>query len=293
MKPLFILFFLGLSQIAFANTEIVELKTPFVGSSLFKPAHSEGELPGIIIFHGSEGGMNGRMRNQARVIARKGYVALSYCYFDCQRTAGDNAEELHEANLNESYRAFQWLKKLTSGKVGIYGVSRGAEKALLLTSLMVRDQLELPDAVGVHAPSDFVVVGFNPNWNLHNRWMCWEEKDVKWDQTCGTPPPKNLEDLKGFPAWSYNGSTAGLIHESDIAIEKYLGPVFVTHGEKDGVWEVERSRRIKAKILKARDTNGGILPEVHFFPNQGHRLDDRNESRRWKLLFDFFERNLK
>src|SRR5580704_17661402 len=45
--------------------------------------------------------------------------------------------------------------ELSGDKIGLYGVSRGAEHALLLASLMARDGVAgLPDAIAVHTPPD-------------------------------------------------------------------------------------------------------------------------------------------
>src|SRR5262249_40264337 len=42
-------------------------------------------------------------------------------------------------------------------RVGLYGISRGAEHALLLATLMVRDGVPgLPDAIAVHTPPDVI-----------------------------------------------------------------------------------------------------------------------------------------
>jgi predicted acyl esterase len=50
----------------------------------------------------------------------------------------ENIKELHNIELNDTYNAFLWLKSLrySTGKIGIYGVSRGAEQTLLLTSVL-------------------------------------------------------------------------------------------------------------------------------------------------------------
>lgn len=292
MKYLLLITLLFPLDLLASNLTLEELPTPFEGSTIFAPKGHNKNLPGILIFHGSEGGMNGRLRSQARFIARQGYVALSFCYFDCKRTASENKNELHKVDLYSAYMALLYLRELSNGKVAIYGVSRGAEKALLLSSLLAKKGLVQPAAVGVHAPSDITVIGFNPNWNHSVKWMCWEVENVSWDKTCGTPPHP-ITPLKSFPAWTYQGISTGLEHGNRIEIERYLGPVFVSHGTEDNVWEVGRSQRIETTLLNARFVNGGVYPEVHYFPGQGHGFDNANEIRRWSLLFDFFRRHLK
>lgn len=67
-----------------------------------------------------------------------------------------------------------------SGKVGLYGVSRGAEHALLVTSLMVRDGVHgLPDDVAAHAAPDVICgafIGASFRDSGDPGWRCWTRR---------------------------------------------------------------------------------------------------------------------
>lgn len=60
--------------------------------------------------------------------------------------------------LDRTVDALQALREHpATGKVGLYGVSRGAEHALLLASILAKaGSTSYPDAVAVHAASDHV-----------------------------------------------------------------------------------------------------------------------------------------
>lgn len=281
---------------SFVAAELMEVKmveAPFEGSTLFVPNDGNDKHPAIILYHGSEGGLNGYVRNQARYLARRGFVTLFYCYFDCIRTASQNKAELHNIELSKSLDAFNWLKNLeiTTDKIGLYGVSRGAEKTLLLTALMQREGLNLPDLVAVHAPSNTIVEGYNPNWS---NWMCWpynSSGSKEWDSNCGSNYPRNNPEL--YPAWLYNNSTDNISPKKRIEIEKYLGPIFITHGAEDTLWSADRTRAIQDSILTARQAQkDAIMPEIHIFEGEGHSFSSKAEIKRWRYLLAFFHKYL-
>ena len=100
--------------------------------------------PGILLLHGSDGGFSGWTSWLALALAMNGFVTFPYPY-----SKGGNfwhAGDIHEVDLDETVAAMQWLREqpMVSGKVGLYGASRGAEHAILLTSLMIRDALADP-----------------------------------------------------------------------------------------------------------------------------------------------------
>jgi dienelactone hydrolase len=207
-------------------------------STLYVPK-GEGRSPGILILHGSEGGHSGWSSFDALALAMHGFAAYPLNY-----SKGGNlwhAGEIHDVDLEKTVEALQWLRQhsCVNGKVGVYGVSRGAEHALLLTSLLARDELtKLPDAVAVHSPSDTICGAF-----ISGQFHPKEEES--WD------PSKR--------AWRWRGSSEEFLPTMPIEIERYSGPVLLSHGEADKTWTVECTRRLETRLRAA-----GRNPEVYY-----------------------------
>lgn len=88
--------------------------------------------------------------------------------------------------LDRTVEALDALRALPlcSRKVGLYGISRGAEHALLLASLMARDHVgTLPDAIAVHAAPDVVCGAFvGAAWRDSGDpgWQAWDVAERVW-----------------------------------------------------------------------------------------------------------------
>jgi dipeptidyl aminopeptidase/acylaminoacyl peptidase len=227
-----------------------------------------GRAPAILLLHGSEGGRSGWSSWLALGLAMQGFVTYAFPY-----SKGGNswhAGDIQDIDLERTVDALRWLRRheAVSGKVGLYGVSRGAEHAILLVSLMARDITPgLPDAVAAHAPSDtiagaFIAGTFNP-----------KERET-WD------PSRR--------AWHWRGLSDGLLPTTPIEIERYEGPLFLSHGEADRVWTVECTRRLEARLRAA-----GRTPEVYYYPDEGHGFKAAAINIERQRLVAFFRQHLR
>lgn len=196
-----------------------------------------------------------------------GFVAFATNY-----SVGGNmwhAGNILDIDLDKKLDATAWLRDhpATSGKFGLHGVSRGAEMALLTVSLMARDGIEpLPDAVAVHAPSDTIAGAF-----IAGNWHPKEQE--AWD------PSKR--------AWRWKGSSEGLLPTTPIEIERYDGPLFISHGDKDDVWTVDCTRRLEARLRAA-----GRTPEILIAAGEGHGFGPAAENELNSRVIAFFTRHL-
>jgi dipeptidyl aminopeptidase/acylaminoacyl peptidase len=225
--------------------------------------------PGLILLHGSEGAFAGWTDVVAVELAYRGFVTYPHPY-----SQGGNlwqAGAIIEYPLEETVKAMRWLRKhpSTNGKLGLWGGSRGAEHALLLTSLLARDQPDdLPDAVVAQSGPD-TIVGGQIGTALHA-----PNRDAAvWDPA--------------LRAWSWRGSSEDLKPTTPIEIERYAGPIMLTTGAKDQMWSSKQTRRL-AKRLKA----AGREPEVHIFKEDGHWYAPERLGRAYDLWTDFLERHL-
>jgi dienelactone hydrolase len=132
---------------------------------------------------------------------------------------------------------------------------------------MARDNSPgLPDAVAVHSPSDTIVGAF----------------------IAGTFSPKERETWDPSKrAWRWRGSSAELLPTTSIEIERYHGPLFLSHGEADSVWTVECTRRLEARLKGA-----GRTPEVYYYAYEDHDFKPETRNRQHARLIAFFRQHL-
>src|SRR4030095_6665588 len=79
------------------------------------------------------------------------------------------------------------------------------------------------------------------------------------------------------------GTSKQLLPGSPIESELYDGALFLSHGEKDDVWSVNRTKRLEKRLRDA-----GRRPEVHYYPEQTHRLTPEGRKVHQTRLVAFF-----
>ena len=150
--------------------------------------------------------------------------------------------------------------------VGLFGISRGAEHALLVAQLLAEDGAEVPDAVAVHSPPDaawpaFIVADFQTG------------KPWAGDQS--------------RPAWSWRSTHERTRPGTPLCPSAVPYPVFIAQGTEDRTWDAEMARRVVARL-----TEKGCPPEAHFFEGEGHIFRAEARTREWELMTKFFAKYL-
>ncbi len=262
----------GVAQPHLAQAELkVRYADGFEGQRLYLP-QGKGPHPCILILHGSEGGLAGWSHVGAMFLAPHGFAVMPWNY--SKGGSYLRSGNILDVDLDDTEAALTWLRNNTvvaCTKVGLYGASRGAEHALLLTSLLAAEKsLQVPDAVAVHASPDTIRGAF-----LADRVM-----------------PDSSYDGRGqydsqYKAWRWRGGYDDVEPGTRIKIERYRGPLFLSHGEDDEAWSVNNTRRIEGLLKGA-----GRHPEVHYFSGQGHILDAKTKNLFHEQLIDFFKRHL-
>jgi dienelactone hydrolase len=162
-----------------------------------------GTYPALIILGGSDGSIDFQ---KARILASHGYVTLALDYF------GDPPlpTELVEIPLEYFKNAIDWLQtqeNVDADKIGVIGISRGGELALLL---------------GATYPEITAVVGYVPS-------------GLVFGGISSTNPDKTA-------AWTLNGTPIPFatswetIEETAIPVEKINGPILLISGKDDQIW---------------------------------------------------------
>lgn len=217
----------------------------FAGTSVY-PAPAAPKAA-IVVLHGSEGGRAPHAPYLAEHLAGRGFVTAAFCWFGCDGLP----DAVDRVSLDRTVAFLEWFRAGPAKDlpVVVYGASRGAEHALLLASLL--GDAELVDGVAAHAGTDTVVAGYDPR--------------------TGGPVPGD----GGYgAAWTWHG--APLYGERampfgsgpPIDVARYPGPMWLSHGDADPLWPVERSRKLAA-------ARGALPTELHVWPGEGHIVQSR------------------
>lgn len=250
------------------NMKVIQRPLAGFGTTYGPPG--DGPFPAIVILHGSEGGWSGWSHRDAVLLACAGYLAFPFAYGQDGNIW--NAGNIIDVALDRTLEAMAVLRDLpcAGSRLGLYGASRGAEHALLLTALMARDGMAgLPDAVAGHAAPDVICGAFNGRiWRDTGDpgWQAWD-------------PARR--------AWRWRGRSDDLLPSTPIEIERYGGPLFLSHGTADTIWSADMTRRLAARLQCH-----GRQPEIHFYEGQDHMPNGAEENAHLHHLLAFFGRHL-
>jgi dienelactone hydrolase len=237
---------------------------------LFLPP-GRGPHPVVVVLNGTGGGFD---LDKAAVLSRHGFATLALAYFGIPPLP----TWLHRIPLDYFEAALAWLAaqpELDLARVGVLGVSRGAELALLL---------------GTRFPQIRAIVAYAPSsvaWAAGGRDKATGELIPSWTWR-GEPVPFAPLPLRGFmlrsaipvtiarrPVLFRNLFRAGLRNREAIAraaipVEKIHGPVMLVSGGDDHLWP---AAEMCAAIL-ARLTDHGFPHAIEYFnyPRAGHML---------------------
>jgi len=237
----------------------IDVRDDGLYGELYLPENATGPLPAVILLDGSNGGLDG-VSMLAPAFAAEGYAALALAYF----AELSLPETLEGVKMEYFDTAVAWLQarpEIDGGAIGVLGVSRGAEAALLLAA---RNQ-------GVRA-----VIGVGPSnvvWQGYD-WADPGNGDAPF--TAGGKalpflrPNLSLYDPTGptTPLFESALDMAGDNPEAAIQVERINGPVLLIAGENDEVWpSPDMAQRIVDRLSQAgftHDVETFILPGSHY-----------------------------
>lgn len=208
------------------GVRISRVRTDGLVGTYYEPTGG-GRHPAFIVLGGSGGGIS-PPAGPAGGLASRGYAVLALAYF--------GAEGLPRAlsNIPLEYfgAALNWLGAQPSvdpTRIGVLGVSRGAELALLL---------------GAMYPAIHAVVAYVPS-NVVNRGCCDQTSQVAW--TIGgralAPMPRQMP-ARGRMQMPYMEPA-----RPEIQVENIKGPILLISGKDDGVWpSAEMAGKVMARL---------------------------------------------
>ncbi|EFB40713.1 MULTISPECIES: acyl-CoA thioester hydrolase/BAAT C-terminal domain-containing protein [Parachlamydia] len=243
----------------------IEVKEDGLVGSLFLP-FSQAPLPVIIVLGGSNGGLS---ENRARLIASNGFAVLALGYFGLEGLP-DNLENIP---LEYFERAFEWLSQrddILGNRVGIYGISRGAELALLIGCLFP----EKVQAIVAALPSYVVFGGLSservPAWQYRGEPLIPDAPVPMCDLSYGKG--QNPEDpltistsyLQGMQEFPEDYAAA------EIPVEKLQASLLLISGGDDQMWP---STLFASKIMDRLKAKQSQITRIHLdYPLAGHLI---------------------
>ncbi|MEM8724695.1 MAG: acyl-CoA thioester hydrolase/BAAT C-terminal domain-containing protein [Pseudomonadota bacterium] len=293
---------------AVAETEIM------VGEELtgafFASPEGEGPFPAIILLGGSEGGDRGARGSAARFLA-EGYAVLGMPYYS--PAWGDQPQQFPGlprafANIpvDRAATAKQWLEArsdIRSGDIGIYGVSKGAEFALLAGSF-----IDGFAAIAAIVPTDVVWEGWGTGDGTRPSSFSWQGEPLPFvpyegmNEEFANPTGPDGRPRLRFPHDKGRNANPDRAVAAKIDIEAIDEPVLVAGGDADLVWNSGEM----AQIIAERRAEAGLPTVSLVFTDAGHSLSGDGSPREgardadiaaqqviWPATLRFFAEHLK
>jgi dienelactone hydrolase len=233
---------------------------------VFARADGDQPLRAVLALGGSDGGVPAYW---ARLLAQERFASLAVAYFNTPNTQ----PALTEVPLERLERALRWLREqpgvaTNDGRVGVIGVSKGAELALLLA-------VTFPDLVGAvvaYTPSSVVWQGIDFSTQfppLRSSWSLGGRPLPFVPYPAGVPPTPTAQGMSLLPIYDRGlDSVAG--DAAVIPVERAVGPLLLVSGGGDRMWPAERMCRM---LVDRMGANGRKRDVRHInFPDAGHVL---------------------
>lgn len=232
---------------------------------LFLPA-SDAPRPAIIAFSGSEGGAETGIE-KAVYLANHGYVGLGIAYFNAPGVPKDLANIPLEY-FESAIRYLQSRPEVRADKIGVMGVSRGGELALLLGATFpaikaVVGQVPGPVKFGGNT-SDGTPA---PAWTLHDMEL---PAILKVGDFVKTTLPDGRVANNNRPAFEEALKDQAAVDRAFSPIERTNGPVLMFGGEDDQVWP--SCSLIAMAMQRLKSKNHSFPDEAICYPHAGHGI---------------------
>jgi dienelactone hydrolase len=217
----------------------------------------------LIVMSGSNGGMS-MAKHEAEFYHKNGIPAMSLALFGTKQTSGD----LSHVPVEYVEKAVQYLKGLGYQKIGIDGMSKGSEMALVAGSL-----ISDITCVIARVPSYFVSEGLSGKGKKKgpSNTSCWSYKGK--DLPYAAYKTRTINILKVFKENKELrirdiNSDKDVTPDTVIPVERINGPILFISSKHDEVWPSYES----ACLMEDR-LNSQSFPHEHkhiAFENMSH-----------------------
>jgi pimeloyl-ACP methyl ester carboxylesterase len=232
--------------------------------AFYHPA-GPGSYPAIIILSGSDGTIR---ENQAALLASHGFAALTLRYFGAEGLP----KNLVHIPLEYFETAIHWLQaqSIVNGeKLGVIGLSRGGELALLLGATFPAIK-----AVVACSPSGLVQAGIERGyarsaWTYHGKPL--QQAVVRWTPFLWFRLMWQFIRQQAFPMRDMFLTTLKdrkHLEEATIPVENIQGPILLISGDDDMMFP---STLFSELIMRRLAEHHHPYPDQHLhYPGAGH-----------------------
>lgn len=263
------------ASLTLAATVVTEDIFAFAGARLYRPAGSE-RLPIIIVLGGSEGGSRAS-RSRASRLAALGYAALALPYYKPSWSDEDLPglpEAFADIPVDRLEAVHEWIvgrDDLDAARVGLYGVSKGGEFALIAAT-----RFQWLRAVAAIVPSDVVWEGWgtdDPDGARSS--FAWRRQPLPFVPYIGMTEAINAiarGELRALVGPHLDGRKANPARAvaARIPVERYCGALLLAGGDQDMTWPSGEMVRAMAE----RRADVGLPTTALSFTEAGHSLSD-------------------
>jgi dienelactone hydrolase len=237
---------------------------PIQGTAVY-PADASSST-GVLVLAGASGRVD---IERARLLAQHGALTLALQWFG----GPGQCPGICEIPLETFTTAIDWLVEQGSQRIGIVGLSKGAEAALLVA---VRDTRV--DAVVAISPSSVVWANVGPgydgadypyrsSWSWRSQPLPFVPYDETWDDETWAPQPgQQLVSFRPLYEASLHAYPEAAVAAA-IPIERARGDLLLIAGGDDALWPSAAF----AEALAARCHAAGRPVGLITHPDAGHR----------------------
>lgn len=246
------------------GVERLEVREHGLVGTLFAPEDDGGELPGVIVLGGSEGGLQ---EADAALLAAHGFVTFALGYFGVDGLP----EHLEDVSLEYFGKAIEHLSE-RAGEIGVVGGSRGGELALLVGS-----KFSQVSAVVSVVGSGVVTQAIGPGANLLQK-LQHEAASWTWK---GEPLPylpyyvgdelrAKIVNGEPVPLRLAFDTSDGIPEDTEIPVENIAGGVLLISSGQDDGWPSAELSDVAMRRLKDHEHP---FPYEHVvYPEAGHLI---------------------
>ena len=281
------------------KTEFTLKKDGFIGS-LYQPKRDEYPGKAVVMFGGSDG-----IYNLTKLIAeqyvKRGMSILALAYWNEPGLLDD----FEKIPVEQVEKAALWLHGHGMEKVGLWGISMGAELALLAGSLMPG----LISCVTAVCPTNICSQGFVKKKGvqpLEGAAFSWRGEELPWARLKFSKSAILRDSLreKGICLRScYEDAVRGAPEEAQIKVENIGGPVLLIYPEYDGMWPSELSaEKIRARLKEKNFAHpckcvsykyaSHMLVPIRSSSVKMFRVERKHPEQCWESDMDAFEKTL-